>query len=300
MAVQQYDDSAIAKYLGSKYWNHFAIQLGHWNSMKVIIMSGQMFKRIPDPAKAELATEMAKYLGEEVMYARDADNEEVWILGPMNVMKRDITMVKGIPIWDPKKKHVTTVFRLRRPPNAYILYRKDKHGEVKAENPGLDNNEISVIIGAMWKAESSEVRAEYHEKAQEVKRNLMIAYPDYRYIPRKSHEIRRRARRAPRLQLQAPQDIALLNRAHAPASFLWQQPMQQAIQQVTGEENSPNSEITRHIPQSQRFLPPIERDWAPPNMERLAIEDAPAIDDNDNMDQGWNFDDQLEALLRDI
>jgi hypothetical protein len=59
MAVQQYDDSAIAKYLGSKYWNHFAIQLGHWNSMKVIIMSGQMFKRIPDPAKAELATEMA-------------------------------------------------------------------------------------------------------------------------------------------------------------------------------------------------------------------------------------------------
>jgi hypothetical protein len=255
------------------------------------------------------------------MYARDADNEEVWILGPMNVMKRDITMVKGIPIWDPKKKHVTTVFRLRRPPNAYILYRKDKHGEVKAENPGLDNNEIcmsnfpinrlelflkanvpiaAVIIGAMWKAESSEVRAEYHEKAQEVKRNLMIAYPDYRYIPRKSHEIRRRARRASRLQHQAPQDIALLNRAHAPASFLWQQPMQQAIQQVTGEENTPNSEITRHIPQSQRFLPPIERDWAPPNMERLAIEDAPAIDDNDNMDQGWNFDDQLEALLRDI
>ena len=51
-------DPAMAKMLGQKYWNHFAIQLGHWNSMKVIIMDGEMFRIIPFAVKIELAREM--------------------------------------------------------------------------------------------------------------------------------------------------------------------------------------------------------------------------------------------------
>lgn len=34
------------------------------------------------------------------------------------------------------------VQRIPRPPNAYILYRKDHHHIVKAANPGIHNNEI--------------------------------------------------------------------------------------------------------------------------------------------------------------
>lgn len=49
---------AMAKLLGAKYWNHFSIQLGHWNPMKVIVMDEEMFRLIPDPAKVELAHEM--------------------------------------------------------------------------------------------------------------------------------------------------------------------------------------------------------------------------------------------------
>lgn len=76
------------------------------------------------------------------MFARDADNDEVWILGPKKTMQPDITVVENVPIWDPKKKHVVVEVKIPRPPNAYILYRKDKHSQVKAENPGLHNNEI--------------------------------------------------------------------------------------------------------------------------------------------------------------
>lgn len=76
------------------------------------------------------------------MFARDADNSKVWILGPKKVMQPNITVVGNIPIWDPKKKHVRVEAKIPRPPNAYILYRKDKHNEVKAENPHLHNNEI--------------------------------------------------------------------------------------------------------------------------------------------------------------
>jgi len=77
------------------------------------------------------------------MFARDADNDQVWILGPKKVMRPDITVVGNIPIWDPRRKHVPPPeIKIPRPPNAYILYRKDKHNEVKAENPSLHNNEI--------------------------------------------------------------------------------------------------------------------------------------------------------------
>jgi hypothetical protein len=51
-------DPAIAKVFGQKYWNHFAIQLGHWNPMKVIIMDDEMFRLIHISVKIELAREM--------------------------------------------------------------------------------------------------------------------------------------------------------------------------------------------------------------------------------------------------
>lgn len=77
------------------------------------------------------------------MFAQDADNSKVWILGPKKLIRPNITVVSNIPIWDPKRKHVPLLqIKIPRPPNAYILYRKDKHNGVKAENPNLHNNKI--------------------------------------------------------------------------------------------------------------------------------------------------------------
>ena len=39
-------------------------------------------------------------------------------------------------------KHV----KIPRPPNAYILYRKERHHLVKAANPGITNNESCKFI----------------------------------------------------------------------------------------------------------------------------------------------------------
>jgi hypothetical protein len=57
MATQTLDP-AMAKLLGQKYWNHFAIQLGHWNAMRVIIMDDEVFQQMAIPVKIELAREM--------------------------------------------------------------------------------------------------------------------------------------------------------------------------------------------------------------------------------------------------
>ncbi|KAJ4290083.1 hypothetical protein N0V88_006589 [Collariella sp. IMI 366227] len=223
----QSPDHTVAKVLGHKYWNHFAIQLGHWNSMKVIIMDDEMFRIIPILVKIEIAREMtsvqlpmvvlpppqtsahnraSKFLNEDVMFARDADNAKVWILGPRKLIGPNVTVVGNTPIWDPKKKHVPPPqMKISRPPNAYILYRKDKHNEVKFQNPNIQNNEISVITGAMWKRETTEA---------------------FEHNPHQSAQV---------------------NNDKA------------GIQ--------PNSDITRRIPAAQRFLPPaVEPGWTPDHL----------------------------------
>ncbi|KAL2758409.1 hypothetical protein ACRALDRAFT_2097723 [Sodiomyces alcalophilus JCM 7366] len=85
--------------------------------------------------------------------------------------------------------------RISRPPNAYILYRKDHHQMIKAAHPSYTNNDISKVLGSAWKNESEEVREKYHRMANEIKQDLMRAHPEYRYTPRRPHERRRRARR---------------------------------------------------------------------------------------------------------
>ena len=76
-----------------------------------------------------------------------------------------------------------------RPPNSFILYRRDKHAEITTQNRGakaLNNNVISKIVATMWKQETAEVKAIYSAKAEEEKRAHMIKFPDYKYQPRKS------------------------------------------------------------------------------------------------------------------
>ena len=103
--------------------------------------------------------------------------------------------------------------KVPRPPNAYILYRKDNHKAVKQENPSLSNNDIcklynsfmslsfsyranliAVILGRRWNNETDIVRVHYHKMAVEIKRQVEILHPHYKYNPRKPSEIRRRAR----------------------------------------------------------------------------------------------------------
>ncbi|KAK0703142.1 mating-type protein Mat a-1, partial [Lasiosphaeria miniovina] len=71
--------------------------------------------------------------------------------------------------------------KVPRPPNAFILYRKDRHKELKNANPTLKNNEISTLVGTMWRREDDATRAKYHLKAQECKNMLLKYYPQYKY-----------------------------------------------------------------------------------------------------------------------
>jgi len=102
----------------------------------------------------------------------------------------------------------------------------------------------------MWKGESPEVRAKYHQKSLDIKAQLLALHPNYRYAPRKSSEIRRRApRRSANSHLQ-------------PGSPAHAQPFQHNAHNRPEVNNmkaglKATSEITRHIPGAQQFLPPV-------------------------------------------
>ncbi|KAG9247394.1 MAT1-2-1, partial [Calycina marina] len=82
--------------------------------------------------------------------------------------------------------------KIKRPPNAFILYRQHWHPIVVARNPNAHNNQISRIIGTMWQQSSDDEREPFRLLAVEKKAEKLRAHPDYRYQPRKSSEKRRR------------------------------------------------------------------------------------------------------------
>lgn len=78
-----------------------------------------------------------------------------------------------------------------RPPNAFILYRKNQQAHILRQNANLCNNDVSRIIGSMWNGESPAVKQRFHLLAQEMKEKHRAMYPMYRYCPRKTQRKRR-------------------------------------------------------------------------------------------------------------
>ncbi len=140
----------------------------------------------------------------------------------------------------------------------------------------------------MWKGESLEVRARYLQKSLEIKAHLLALHPNYKYSPRKSSQIRRRARRA----AQSPS---------RPASPSQAQPFQhnahlspQANNMKAGLKST--SQITRVIPGAQQFLPPVVAPgWTPYHLLPGASSPAaPASVEEDIVEDGEDDEDLVE------
>nr|ACS91132.1 HMG [Nannizzia gypsea]ACS91145.1 HMG [Nannizzia gypsea] len=82
--------------------------------------------------------------------------------------------------------------KVPRPPNAFILYRQHHHPVIKAAHPEYHNNDISILLGKKWKAETSETKAHFKALAEEIKKKHAEENPGYQYAPRKPSEKKRR------------------------------------------------------------------------------------------------------------
>ncbi|KAK4442246.1 hypothetical protein QBC34DRAFT_29481 [Podospora aff. communis PSN243] len=129
-------------------WNFLSAQLGHWNKSKIIAIDCTMYEKLPQPVLDALAQEASKFQNTECIWIQDGVNLATYILGSKNLFQKNIGKTStGLTVWDPLHKHVVLPDKrskrkarlekqARRPPNAFILYRKDKHPELKKPSGG--------------------------------------------------------------------------------------------------------------------------------------------------------------------
>ncbi|KAL0571349.1 slightly ste11-like protein [Marasmius crinis-equi] len=95
--------------------------------------------------------------------------------------------------------------KIPRPPNAFILYRRDILGsgavatEAICECCGAERlrtqGEISKDISFLWKNAPDDVKSHYNGLAEERKKEHKEKYPDYRFCPKASKKTRSTSRR---------------------------------------------------------------------------------------------------------
>ena len=68
-------------------------------------------------------------------------------------------------------------YRAPRPPNSFILFRKEQQAILRKQFPKMSNGDISKEIAKMWKALSQEVRDIYVERANQIRAEYTKKYP---------------------------------------------------------------------------------------------------------------------------
>jgi hypothetical protein len=78
-----------------------------------------------------------------------------------------------------KKQHI------KRPANSFMLWAQKNRPILSAENSSLTNSEISTLLGQQWKTLSTDEKKSYKDKAEQVKQEHKIQFPNYKYRPEK-------------------------------------------------------------------------------------------------------------------
>ncbi|KAJ3043288.1 hypothetical protein HDV00_005291 [Rhizophlyctis rosea] len=108
---------------------------------------------------------------------------------PTNAPKPPPTPSKPPP---PKPEPLNKKTRIPRPPNSFILYRREKHPHVLSTNPTISNNEISKIVAKMWREEPDDVKWAYKMRSEEEAGKHREEFPGYKFRPRKCIAKRRK------------------------------------------------------------------------------------------------------------
>ncbi|RGP63552.1 mating type 1-2 [Fusarium longipes] len=174
---------------------------------KFIDIPMELYDQMDEGAKAALANLFMVEFGEPVLYARD-NEKNCFYLGVARDLIGDGGMLLSVQgareaIFMKRPELSKNRVHIPRPPNAYILYRKERHQIVKDKRPDITNNEISQVLGQCWNAETPSVRLYYKKKADELKEEHKRLHPDYQYRPRRPSE--RRRRKPPHTILISPQ-----------------------------------------------------------------------------------------------
>jgi hypothetical protein len=118
--------------------------------------------------------------------------------------------------------------KIRRPPNAYIIFAKEWRKILAAQNPGENCQQISTRLGAMWKSLTDDERDHYMHTAHKLEIEHRRKYPNYVYCPNTARTQKARREEARELKRKIAQR-RMKNSAPANTSSSQQAPQEQQV-----------------------------------------------------------------------
>ncbi|XP_060948322.1 uncharacterized protein LOC133025626 [Limanda limanda] len=88
---------------------------------------------------------------------------------------------------------------IKKPPNAFMLFRKEERLKVVAELNNANSAAVNTIIGQRWKALPGEVQAKYYEEAEKEKQIHSQRFPDWSSSDNYGKKRRRIRRKGPNM-----------------------------------------------------------------------------------------------------
>lgn len=67
--------------------------------------------------------------------------------------------------------------KIRRPPNAFMIFAKERRREILYSNQRITNKEVSKQLGVEWRNLSEEARARYQRLSEELRQEHQLKYP---------------------------------------------------------------------------------------------------------------------------
>jgi hypothetical protein len=167
--------------------------------------------------------------------AVNSDHTKKWMLIPAEyqneIWKRKLLpkqTCSTLPNSGKSEEALKDKVKIRRPPNAYIIFANEWRKIIAAQNPGEKSKQISTRLGAMWKSLTDDEREQYMHMARKLDAEHREKYPDYVYCPnvaRTQKALRAEARDRKRRTVQSRK----LNTAPSNTSFSQQASQEQQV-----------------------------------------------------------------------
>jgi HMG (high mobility group) box len=78
--------------------------------------------------------------------------------------------------------------KIRRPPNAFMIFANEWRRRLATENPNESNKAISIRLGVMWKGMDPSNKESYYNAARQADLEHKQKYPGYYYSPKEARE----------------------------------------------------------------------------------------------------------------
>jgi hypothetical protein len=171
--------------------------------------------------------------------AVNSDQTKTWILIPAEyhdeILKRKLLPAvdhkqtcSTLPNLGKSEAALKDKVKVRRPPNAYIIFANEWRKIISAQNPGEKTQQISTRLGAMWKSLTDDERDHYTHTARKLNAEHRRKYPNYVYCPnvaRTQKALRAKARDRKRKIVQS----CKMNTAPPDSSFKQQASQEQQV-----------------------------------------------------------------------